>query len=162
MSAWTRLWFFALIVVDRLLGTHLAERELARLQRRMAVHQTQASTIRQSVEALNRLLHVAQVELCVLYLRQRYLLRPETWLRFDPTEGPGEEKCLDLLISQLVRHDLATTRTEVAGEQAYVYHLCPDWDAIADLLNDWNEHLDPLTLLWLEEIRSSENGKIHH
>jgi hypothetical protein len=162
MSTWMRLWFFVLIIADRLLGTHLAERELARLQRRMAVYQNQASAIRQSVEELNRLLHIAQVELCILYLRQRYFLRPETWLRFDPTEDPGEEKRLDLLISQLVKEGLATVRTESLGEQAYVYHLHPDWEAIADLLNGWNEYLDSLTILWLEEIRSKQNGKIPH
>jgi hypothetical protein len=60
-----------------------------------------------------------------------------------------------LLISQLVREGLATVGTELLGGQVYVYHLYPDWDAIADLLNDWNEHLDPLTFLWLEEIRSN-------
>jgi hypothetical protein len=66
MSAWMRLWFFVLIVVDRLLGTHLVGRESARLQRRVEAYQAQASTIQQRVEELSRLLHVSQVDHIVL------------------------------------------------------------------------------------------------
>ncbi len=162
MNIWTRLWFAVLIVTDRLLGTHLVERELARLQRRVETFEAQASAIRQQMEELNRLLHVVQVELCVLYLRQRHLLRPETWLRFAPAESADEERGLDLLIGRLVKHGLSTIRTEAVGEQTYVYHLCPDWPAIADLLSARKELLDPVTAFWLDKMRSSENGKIYY
>jgi len=160
-NTWDRLWFAVLITTDRLLGTHLVERELARLQRRVEAFETQASAIRQQMEELNRLLHVVQVELCVLYLRQRQILRPETWLCFAPAGSVDEERGLDLLIGRLVKHGLATVRTEAVGEQAYVYHLRPDWAAIAGLLSAWKEHLDPVTALWLDERRSSY-GKVHH
>ena len=155
MNTWDHLWFAVLITTDRLLGTHLVERELARLQRRVEAFEAQASAIRQQMEELNRLLHVVQVELCVLYLRQRQILRPETWLRFAPAGSVDEERCLDLLIGRLVKHGLATVRTEAVGEQAYVYHLRPDWAAITGLLSAWKEHLDPVTAFWLDERRSS-------
>ncbi len=162
MNVWIRLWFAVLIVADRLLGTRLVEWELARLQRRIAVYEFQVTAIRRRMEELTRLLQVAQVELCVLYLRQRHIFRPETWLCFAPAESVDDEKALNLLISRLVKHGLAAVCTETVGERAYVYHLRPNWAAIVDLLSAWSEHLDPLTASWLEEMRGNENGKIHH
>ena len=158
MNIWTRFWFAILVTVDRLLGTHLVEWEMARQQRRVEVYEAQASAIRRQVECLDRLLQVTQVELCVLYLRQRRILRPEAWLRFAPAENVDEERGLDLLIGRLVKHGLATVRTETVGEQTYVYHLHPDWAAIEDLLTAWKEDLDPATASWLDERRSNENG----
>lgn len=67
-----------------------------------------------------------------------------------------------MLIGQLVKHGLATVRTEAVGEQTHVYHLRLDWAAILDSMSAWKEHLDPVTASWLEKIRSSENGEIHH
>lgn len=162
MNIWIRLWFAVLIVTDRLLGTHLVEWELARLQRRVEAYEVQAAAIRRRMEELTRLLQVAQVELCVLYLRQRHMFRPETWLRFAPAESADDEKALNLLIGRLVKHGLAAVRTETVGERAYIYHLRPDWAVIVGLLSAWSEHLDPLTASWLEEMRGNENGKIHH
>jgi hypothetical protein len=162
MNVWIRLWFAVLIVADRLLGTHLVEWELTRLQRRITVYEAQATTIRRRMEELTHLLQVAHVELCILYLRQRHIFRPETWLRFDPAESADDEKALNLLIGRLVKHGLAAVCTETVGERAYVYHLRPDWAAIVDLLSAWSEHLDPLTASWLEEMRGNENGRIHH
>ncbi|MEA3341135.1 MAG: hypothetical protein U9R15_14315, partial [Chloroflexota bacterium] len=74
MNLWIQLWFAFLIVADRLLGTRLVEREMARLQRRVEGYEAQAATIRSQVERLNHLLHISQVEFCALYLRQRHLL----------------------------------------------------------------------------------------
>jgi len=162
MNIWTRFWFAILVTVDRLLGTHLVEWEMARQQRRVEVYEAQASAIRRQVECLDRLLQVTQVELCVLYLRQRRILRPEAWLRFAPAENVDEERGLDLLIGRLVKHGLATVRTETVGEQTYVYHLHPNWAAMADLLSAWKEPLDPIVISWLEEMRSNEDGQIHH
>ena len=163
MNVWIRLWFAALILAGRLLGTHLVEREMARLQRRVETFEEQATAIRRQMEELNHLLHVAQVELCVLYLRQRCLLQPETWLRFAPAESSADEKDLDMLIGHLVKPGLATVRTEPAGEveapspRSYVYHLHPDWAAIVDLLSGWTELLDTVTASWLDEMRNSHH-----
>jgi hypothetical protein len=162
MKVRNRLWFAVLIAADWLLGTHLVDRELARMQRCVETCQAQASAIHQHIEDLNHLLHVVQVELCVLYLRQRRALQPQTWRRFAPAESTSEGRILDWLIGQLVKCRLATVRIETVGEQTYVYYLRPDWAAIADLLSAWKEHLDPVTVPWLEEIRSSQNGKILH
>ena len=156
MGLLTHLWFACLVLTDRLLGTHLVEWELARLQRRVEAYEAHASAIRRQMEELDRLLHVTQVELCVLYLRQRRVLRPEIWLCFVPAERAGEERDLDMLIDRLVKHGLATVRTETVGEQTYVYHLRPDWAAIVDLLSAWRKYLDPLTTSWLDKMRSDE------
>ncbi|RLC67739.1 MAG: hypothetical protein DRI48_01480 [Chloroflexi bacterium] len=157
MNAWVRLRFAVLILADRLLGTHLVDRELARLQQHIEIFEKQASTIRKQMGELNRLLHLIQVQMCVLYLHQRYLLRPESWLCFAPAESTAEEKELELLIGRLVKHDLAKIRTESLGDQRYVYYLRPDWDALVNLLNTGEpQYLDPVVTSWLDEMRSSE------
>jgi len=151
MSAWTRLWFVVLVITDRLLGTHLVERRMARLRRWIEEYEAHAAVIQQQQKELKRLLHVTQVGLCVLYLYQRRLFRPETWLRFAPAEGADEEEALDMLIEQLVKHDLAAVQVKTVGERAYVYFLRPDWPAIKELLGARKEHLDPTLVPWLEE-----------
>lgn len=161
MNAWIRLWFAILVAADRLLGTRLAEREAARLQHRINDLEIQAAAIRSQMDRLTHLLHVSRVELCVIYLQQRYLTQPETWLRFAPEKSAEEERDLDILIEQLVQHRLATVHTETVGEQTYVYHVSPDWAAITNLLSQQQEYLNPTTIPWLEEMRK-ENGKIHH
>ena len=153
MTIWTRLRFWALLVTDRLLGTHLVDREMVCLQRHVGMFESQVSVLRQQMEDLNLLLHVVQLQMCVLYLRQRHILRPETWLCFAPNEGPDEEKSLDLLVNRLLKHKLATVRTEAAGEGNYIYHLRPDWEAIGSLLSNSQGFNDCMTVAWLEEIR---------
>ncbi len=126
MGFLTSLRFVCLALSDRLLGTHLVEREMARLQREMEIYEAQASIMRRQMEELSHLLHVIQVALCVCYLYRRWTLRPTTWFHFAPAEGADEERDLDMLISRLVRHGLAAVRTEPIGEGAYLYHLRPD------------------------------------
>lgn len=156
MSAWTRLWFVVLVVTDRLLGTHLVERKMARLRRWIEEYEAHVVVIQQQQKELERLLHITQVGLCVLYLYQRRLLQPETWLRFAPVESADEEEGLDMLIEQLVKHNLAAVQVEAVGEQTYVYFLRPDWSAIKDLLGDRKEQLDPTMVSWLEEEGNGE------
>ena len=107
MSIWARLRFAALVATDRLLGTRLVDREMAHLQQHMEALEGGVSALRQQMGDLNLLLHAVQVRMCVLYLHQRYILRPTTWLCFTPDESEDEEKSLDLLVKRLVRHDLA-------------------------------------------------------
>jgi hypothetical protein len=158
MSVWTRLRYAMFAIADRLLGTHLIDQEMARLQHHLEAFEDQTTTLRKQMEDLNQLLHAVQVQLCVLYLRQRYMLRPETWLRFAPADSADEERDLDLLIGRLVRHGLSTIMTEPVGGNTYVYHLQPDWAAIADLLGGWRDSQDPATAAWLTNLWSDENG----
>ena len=158
MSIWVRLRFTALVITDRLLGTHLVEREMAHLRRRVKTFEAQAIALKRHMEELNCLLHIVQVQLCVLYLRQRQMLQPVTWLRFAPAENAEEERDLDMLIGQLAKHGLSTVQTETSGERVYIYHLHPDWHAIAGVLSSRQNLLDPTTASWLNEMRSNENG----
>jgi hypothetical protein len=77
---------------------------------------------------------------------------PDTWLCFSPDRDTVEENGLNLLVDRLSRPGLAAIHTEEIGERVYVYHVCPDWEAIIDLLSTWREHVNPLALIWLEEI----------
>lgn len=156
MNIWIRLWFALLIITDRLLGTHLVEREMSRLQQRVAIFEQRAEALRRQMKELNQLLHVVQVEMCVLCLRQRQLLRPDDWLRFVPSESAEEEKLLDLMIGRLVKYGLATVHLEAVGEKVYVYYLDPNWDGIVALLSTWRDRLDPVTIEWLDSVRQSE------
>jgi hypothetical protein len=156
MNLWMRLRFVALVISDRLLGTQLVERELERLNRRIKSYEAQADAIQQQRENLSDLLLTAQVELCVLYLQQRYILQPQTWLRFAPAEDPEEERGLDMLIDRLVKQKFASVHVDEidesseGNEQTYVYHLRPDWAAIIEQLYSRKEHLDPETISWIE------------
>jgi hypothetical protein len=124
MSTWTRLWIIGLIVTDRLLGTHLVERRMAHLRHWIEEYEAHITVIQKQQEDLKRLLHVTQVGLCVLYLYQRRLLQPEDWLRFAPAKSADEEEGLDMLIEQLVKHDLE------AGKPVHLFTDtvgCPIW-----------------------------------
>jgi hypothetical protein len=125
---------------------------MERLQRLLGSFERQANVLRQQMRELNRLLYVVQVEMCVLCLRKRQLLRPDDWQRFAPSESAEEEKLLDLVIDRLVKRGLGTIRTETVGENTYIYYLNPDWEAIVNLLNAWREKLDPVTVEWLDEM----------
>ena len=159
MNLWMRLRFNFFILIDWLLGTRLVDGELAHLQGRVQACETRVSEVQQQVDDLNRFLYVLQVELCVLYLRQRYLLHPHTWLRFSPADGMDEGAGLDLLIGQLVKPGLASVRSAGGGDGTYVYHLRPDWDAIVYVLSGWRAHLEPLTMVWISELRSICDGE---
>ena len=112
MSIWMRVRYVVFAIADRLLGTRLIDREKARLRHHLELFEDQTVALREQMEDLNQLLHVVQVQLCVLYLRQRHMLRPETWLSFAPAESADEERDLDLLIGRLVRYGLSTVRTQ--------------------------------------------------
>ncbi|MCP4543197.1 MAG: hypothetical protein GY832_39290 [Chloroflexi bacterium] len=154
MTIWARLRFWVFQATDRLLGTHLVEQEMVRLQHHVEMVGTRASDLHQQIEDLNLLLHVVQLQMCVLYLHQRQILRPATWLRFIPDEGPDEEKSIDILVNRLVKHKLATIRTEADDEGTYIYHLRPDWKAIGDLLSNSQGFDNSVIVTWLEKIRS--------
>ncbi len=156
MNFWVRLRFLMYVLLDRWFGTHLVDREMGRLQATMDRFEGQASVLQRQMGDLNHLLHVIQVQMCVLYLRQRHSLRPEGWLRFDPRESEEEEHGVDLLINRLVRHNLATVQTEVVGPREYVYQLRPRWAAIVELLSAQEGLLDSWTASWIDGIRSSE------
>lgn len=150
MKGWTRLWMTGLLLLDRLLGTDLTERELARREAKVAAQEARLIAIRQRMAELDELLAITELELCLLYLRQRHLLRRDTWLRFAPAEAEAEEKGLDLVIEQLVKRGLASVRTEPLGEEAYIYHLRPDWTAIASRLAVYHEALDAEVTTWVQ------------
>jgi hypothetical protein len=156
MSIWTRVRYAVFALTDRLLGTRLIDREKARLRHHLELFEDRTAALREQMEDLNQLLHIVQVQLCVLYLRQRHMLRPETWLCFAPAESANEERDLDLLIGRLVRYGLSTIRTEEVGERSYVYHLQPDWAKIVDLLSGWRESQDPATAAWLSDLARSD------
>lgn len=158
MSPWTRLRLALLLVVDRLLGTHLVEREMACLQVHIEACQDRAEAIQQQMQELNRLVSVTQVEFCLLILHRRYLQRPEEYLRFVPAEDADEEKALDLMIEHLMRRGLAAVHAEVIDECTYAYHVHPDWRAICSQLGEQKEKIDPTVWAWLEETRRGENG----
>jgi hypothetical protein len=158
MNTWARLRFLVLILIDRLLGTRLVDRQIAQLQARIDAFEGHALALQKQMRALDQTLHLAQLQMCITHLYQRQLLQPGTWLRFVPSGNPEEEQLLDLLIAQLVRHDLAGIRTEPAGDETHIYHLQPDWEAIAACLGDWQDRMDPMIAAWLDVHRSAVCG----
>ena len=146
-----RILFMALILVDRLLGTRLAKKELDRRQARVVCYRVRMTELEKQFARLEDLLRAINLQLCLLYLRERNLLSPERWLSFDPND-PIEERGLDLVIEQLVKPRLATVEMDKVGEGQYVYHLQPDWAAIRILFAEQQADPEPDMEGWLSEL----------
>ena len=151
MKARDKVLFTALVLVDHLLGTHLAEKELARREAKVARHRAQMTELEKQLARLEGLLGAINLRLCLLYLRERSLLSPEQWLSFDPND-PEEERGLDLLIEHLVKSRLATIEMDKVEEGHYLYHLQPDWAAIRAFFAEQQADLEPDMKGWLSEL----------
>jgi hypothetical protein len=144
-----RLLFAVLLVVDKLFGTQLAQQEVNRRQAIVAGYQRQAAGLQQEIEHLDAELTALHLRFCLLYLRQRHMADLENWLRFE--SGNSDEAGLDLLIKHLVRPRLAAIETHETTPGHHVYHLRPDWRAIAAAIGDTVETLEPETIAWLHQ-----------
>mgnify|MGYP001082685810 CR=1 FL=1 len=151
MKARDKVLFTALVLMDHLLGTHLAEKELARREAKVARHRAQMTELEKQLTRLEGLLGALNLRLCLLYLRERSLLSPEQWLSFDPND-PEEERGLDLLIEHLVKSRLATIEMDKVEEGHYLYHLQPDWAAIRAFFAEQQADLEPDMKGWLSEL----------
>ena len=148
MKARDKILFTALILVDRLFGTRLAEKELSRREARVAGYRSQMMELEQQLTSLEGLLEALSLRLCLLYLQERSLLLPERWLSFDPND-PEEDRGLDLIIEHLVKPRLAAVEMDKVEEGHYVYHVKPDWTAIRLLLAEQQIDLEAEMEGWL-------------
>jgi hypothetical protein len=143
-----RILFTALVLVDHLFGTNLAEKELSRREAKVARYRTRMMELEKQLSRLEGLLGTINLRLCLLYLRERNLFSPEQWLSFDPND-PEEDRGLDLVIEHLVKPRLATIAMDQVEEGYYVYHLHPDWAAIRALCAEQQADLEPDMVGWL-------------
>ena len=150
-----------LVIIDRLFGTSLVEREVTRRKAQVARHEARLSEISEQLVKLGELLETANLQLCLLYLRQRNLLLPQRWLYFDLADSQ-EDKGLDLLIHHLVKPRLAAIDMQEASSRGsargiekdrYVYKLAPDWAAIGDFLAQREADLQPEIAGWLQTLQ---------
>nr|MBC8447108.1 hypothetical protein [Chloroflexota bacterium] len=61
-------------IIDRLFATNLLEREVARRKAKLARSEARLAEISEQLVKLEELLEAANLQLCLLYLRQRELL----------------------------------------------------------------------------------------
>lgn len=146
-----RILFTALVLVDHLLGTDLAKKELSRREAKVARYRARMVELEEQLGKLEELLGAINLRLCLLYLRERSLLSPQQWLFFDPND-PEEDRGLDLVIEHLVKPRLATIEMDKIDEGHYVYRLQPDWAAIRVLLAKQQADLEPDMKRWLAEL----------
>lgn len=144
-----RLLFAVLLAVDKLFSTQWVQREVKRRQAIVAGYQRQAAGLQQEIEHLDAELTALHLRFCLLYLRQRHMADLENWLRFE--SGNSDEAGLDLLIKHLVKPRLATIEMHETAPGHHVYHLRPDWKAIAAAIGDTVETLEPETIAWLHQ-----------
>ena len=97
-------------------------------------------------------MEAANLQLCLLYLRQREFLSPRRWLHFDPA-NPQEDQGLDLLINHLGKPRLAAIEMREAEKSHYIYRLAPDWAAIGDFLAQREAELQPEIAEWLKTLK---------
>jgi len=147
-----RILFTALILVDHLLGTNLAKKELSRREANVARYRAQMTELEKQLTRLEGLLGAINLRLCLLYLQKRSLLLPERWLSFDAND-PEEDTGLNLLIEHLVKPRLATIEMDKVEEGHYLYHLQPDWAAIRAFFAEQQADLEPDMKRWLLELQ---------
>ena len=148
-------------IVDRLFATDFLEREVARRKANIARSEARLAEISEQLLRLGGLLEAANLQLCLLYLRQRNLLSPQRWLYFD-SANPAEEQGLDLLINHLVKPRLAAIEMQEASSRGsargveknhYIYKLEPYWAAIGAFLAQQEADLQPEIVDWLNTLK---------
>ncbi len=149
MKFWDRILFTGLAIVDGLFDSNLVERELERRRRRLQVYQKKIDDVQQKIDDLHAQLMGLHLQLCLTYLRQRYMADPNNWLRFET--GSKDERGLELLIEYLVKPRLATIETHEIAPRHHVYHLQPDWSAIATAIGETPEVLEVEAFVWLQQ-----------
>jgi len=149
MNAGDRILLVGLGIIDRLFATDFLGRETARRKARVARSEARLAEISQQLVKLEGLLEAANLQLCLLYLRQRNLLSPQRWLHFDPA-NPQDDQGLDLLINHLVKPRLAAIEVREVEKNRYTYRLDPDWTAIDDFLAQRGAGLQPEIADWLK------------
>ena len=142
-------------IVDRLFATNLLEREVARRKAKVARSEARLAEISEQLVKLGGLLEAANLQLCLLYLRQRNLLSPQHWLYFD-SANPEEERGLDLLINHLVKPRLAAIAIQEVEKKHYIYNLKPDWAAIGAFLAQREADLQPEIADWLRMLKKTQ------
>ena len=152
MRIGNRILLASLVIIDRLFGTSFVEREVARRKAEVARHEARLSEISEQLVKLGELLETANLQLCLLYLRQRNLLLPHRWLCFDLANSQ-EDKGLDLLIHHLVKPRLAAIEILEIEKDRHVYKLAPDWAAIGGLLAERQADLQPEIAEWLKTLK---------
>jgi hypothetical protein len=142
-------------IIDRLFATSFLEREVARRKAKVARSEARLAEISEQLLKLGELLEAANLQLCLLYLRQRNLLSPQRWLHFDPV-NPQEDQGLDLLINHLVKPRLAAIEMQEVESNHYIYRLKPDWAAIGDFLAQREADLQPEIANWLKTLKKTQ------
>jgi hypothetical protein len=90
----------------------------------------------QELETLAEELTLSRLVLCLVDLKGRSERDDlDDWLCFAPHRD-GEEALLDSVIDCLVKPRLARVDADSVGPREYIYHLYPDWAAIASRLRN--------------------------
>jgi hypothetical protein len=161
MGIGDKILLMGLGIIDHLFATNFLEREVARRKAKIARSEARLAELSEQLVKLGGLLEAANLQLCLLYLRQRNLLLPHRWLYFDPA-NPQEDKGLDLLIHHLVKPRLAAIEMQEASSRGsargiekdhHIYKLEPDWAAIGDFLAQRGADLQPEIADWLETLK---------
>lgn len=126
-----------LVVIDWLLGTHLADQVVGRWRQEIETMQAEVSSLQAHLEELGASREAILRDLCLNYLQLRQLQSPDDWRHFDPHD-PAEESAIEVLTKAMVAPHWARWQvTPVEGEASiYTYDLVPDWPALhQDALN---------------------------
>jgi hypothetical protein len=152
MRTGDKILLVGLGIVDRLFATDFLEREVARRKAKIARSEARLAEINEQLAKLEELLEAANLQLCLLYLRQRELLLPHRWLYFDPA-NPQEDQGLDLLVHHLVKPRLAAIEMQEVEKNHYIYRLEPDWTIIDAFLAQREADLQPEIAGWLKTLK---------
>ena len=124
---------------DRWLGTHLAERLLARYDTRIAELKQQLAAIETARRHLDAASEALVTSTCAVMLAM--LNRsPKGGILFEP--GAENAGLLQTAINVLVKPGLGTIREHPRPGEQYAYELFPHWAEICDHLSRLSERIE--------------------
>jgi hypothetical protein len=130
---------FVAALSDRWLGTHLAERILARYDAHIAALKQELTAIEAARERLSIASEALVVSTCAVLLvgLER---SAEGGIVFEPDSE--RESLLQSAINVLVKPGLATIRDHARPGNRFAYELFPHWNELCDHLLSLSERLD--------------------
>ena len=140
-----------LLIIDKMLGTHLLDRELARYQVRIDALVKRVDAVSQEIDTLAEALAAYRLTLCLIELQIRSERADlDDWPCFAPgADGRLEDEgLLDSVIDCLVKPRLATVDVEPMDEGRYLYRVHPNWSTIQTRLEGTQPPSE--LLVWLD------------
>jgi hypothetical protein len=139
LDPFERLLAFLATLSDRLLGTHLSERLVARYDARITSLRQELETIEAARARLDDNVEALVLSTCAVLL-MGLGRSPDGGILFEP--GVEREGLLQTSINMMVKPGLATIREHARPDGQFAYEVFPRWVEICDRLSNLVERIE--------------------